>query len=152
MALAVVGVVVMIGVFAVKTNRGRQAVAAARRVYVRASSHHAIEKACDGTCDTYSEAAAWARREARDSTDFVRAEVGTCGTLRYVRVGGGFGSSTEFFDSAGELVAAAQTTDVVAPPCLGKTTFGADVDSCSMILVEDFRLSTFSPSGRGKPR
>lgn len=43
------------------------------------------------------------------------AGYGTCGELRFSHLHTGFGSTTEFFDSAGTLVAVRRTTDVVNP-------------------------------------
>jgi hypothetical protein len=68
----------------------------------------------------------------------LKADVGRCGALQYVAVGGGFSWSTKFFDRSGKLVAAEQGTDMIGPPCNGKRTAGAEVPSCEMTVEESF--------------
>lgn len=130
--------IVAAGTFAMKAKKDRQ---------VRASQacHQPIEHSCEsGKCRTYTEAVDWTRGVEGDQ---FRARVGTCGTNRYVAYGDGFISGAEFFDDAGRLVAAVLRTDVISPPCLGRTTFGGDVDSaCSWIIGKDRDASITKPT------
>ncbi|MEP6916417.1 MAG: hypothetical protein ABJC89_12260 [Acidobacteriota bacterium] len=88
------------------------------------SCHKPMSALCpNGKCEeyTYTQAVAGLRDLPCENS-----RVGTCGALRYVDYSDGFVSSTTFFDQSGSPVAARTTTDVVAPPCMGKMAFGAE--------------------------
>ena len=97
---------------------------------------------CRGTeCQTYSESAT----EARDygASGCVMAAVGTCGDLRFVQVGDGFVSETEYFSATGHLVAARRTTDVFlrGQECPNWRHFGNRL-SCVEVITTDYCEAT----------
>jgi hypothetical protein len=83
----------------------------------------------DSGCPDYSKSAEAAKRFSSGGRCFM-AVVGTCGKYRFVRVGNGFVSSTEYFDGSGKLAAAKATSD--APPYL--TVYGLR-PACSEVIA-----------------
>lgn len=90
---------------------------------------------CGGApCRDY-DAEATALRSTIDGGCFHRAQLGTCGELRFVSRHDGFTGSTSYFDSKGALVAGERTSDTrsfcgrsfaasygARPPCEKRTT------------------------------
>lgn len=97
-----------------------------------------LEAMCrNGPCADYDESAAEVRRLGATGR-CVRAEVGTCGGLRFTAISDGFVGRTEYFDAAGELVAARTFTDVVMnPECPGWAHRGERV-ACSEVPTANY--------------
>ena len=74
-----------------------------------------LEDACNGRCPNYDDSVAEVRRFAGARYCF-QAEVGTCGDLRYTTIGHPLGAQTEYFNAAGELVAARTFRDFLGNP------------------------------------
>jgi hypothetical protein len=98
----------------------------------------ALDRYCgNGSCSGYSASAAETRRIAASDSCAIAA-FGTCGGLRFTRVGDGFVSATEYFDAEGKLVAARTTTDVHTNlSCPGWTHYGPRL-TCREITTIDY--------------
>ena len=97
-----------------------------------------LQAACNGRCPNYDDSVAEVRRFAARGRLCLRAEVGTCGGLRYTTISFGLGGRTEYFNAAGELVAARTFTDVVMnPECPGWAHRGERV-ACSEVPTANY--------------
>jgi len=86
----------------------------------------------DSGCPDYSRSVEAAKRFSSGGRCFM-AVVGACGTYRFVRVGDGFVSHTEYFEGSGKLAAAKATSD--APPYL--TIYGPR-PACSEVIATNY--------------
>lgn len=89
-------------------------------------------------CPTYT-ASADDVQEMGSSGHCLRAVIGTCNDLRFTLINGGFTSSTRYFDAAGRLVAARETTDVIGQnaTCPNWTHYGPRI-ACEDVVTKDY--------------
>ena len=111
--------------------------ATAARAAARASAClKPLEALCgDIPCPRYRQSAAEARRYGNDPHCLI-SHVGTCGDLRFTRTGNGLASETEYFNAAGELVAARQHTDF-GPSCRSGTHYGIRL-TCGEVVTTSY--------------
>jgi hypothetical protein len=99
-----------------------------------------LDAYCNGAqCPNYAASAAEAAAEPQEPNGLLgcfRAVVGRCGDLRFTEIGDGFVGRTEYFNAAGELVAAHSLSDVG-----GYTYFGRQL-SCFEIVTTDYCKAT----------
>jgi hypothetical protein len=70
-----------------------------------------------------------------------------CGRFRVTHAGDGFVTVAEYFDEAGRLVGADNSTDVLRDsPCPNRRHFGEEI-KCEMTDVKDYCRSATSPPG-----
>ena len=92
----------------------------------------------NNSCVAFADAVIAAHALSSGSSPWSNADVGTCGSARYVHRAAWYMSQIEYFDAAGKLIGAQESVDNLSQFCAGKTGSAryGKTPTCAMAATE----------------
>src|SRR5215217_6909304 len=137
--VALLGAVLLLGGCSQTPSKASDVKDPARRQDTSAAQcYQPLSAYCEAIkCPDYARSLAAVRRSGA-SGHCIFASAGKCGALRFTFSSSGYGSSAEYFDASGKLVAAHGTSDAYSPnkTCPNWKAFGQRIDCTFTEVVE----------------